>query len=112
LLALLPTFDTSTLSTVPAQILATTLREYGAYVVDDVYANGWGLCVEQGPNGFVGDEFKSLYGSSLSQPRATDPFMADLVTLFQALHIVTNNTATTLGGGGTPLGPFAPPIGN
>jgi hypothetical protein len=35
---------------------------------------------------------------------------ADLLAIFQALHAVTNNGATSVGGGGTPIVPKKPPI--
>lgn len=38
------------------------------------------------------------------------PFYNDLVAIFQALHIVTNNGVATIGGGGTPRRPPPPPI--
>ena len=35
---------------------------------------------------------------------------ADLLAIFQALHAVTNNGPTSVGGGGTPAVPTKPPI--
>jgi hypothetical protein len=35
-----------------------------------------------------------------------------MVTIFQALNIVTNNSSSNVGGGGTPLVPIPPDIGN
>ena len=37
-------------------------------------------------------------------------WVQDIVTLFRALHIVTNNTPESMGGGGTPLQPQPPPF--
>jgi hypothetical protein len=111
LLALAPTFDRASLQTAPAKILARGLQDYGAYVVDDVYANGWSLVTEQGPNGSVADEAMKLFGVSLS-PKDGDPFMSDIVTLFEALQVVTNNSASNVGGGGAPRASLAPPVGN
>jgi hypothetical protein len=109
LLALSPSFDMSKLTTTPGKILAAAFQDYGAYVVDDSYSNGWYLCTENGPDGSTADEFQSLYGFSMT---TTLPFTADIVTIFQALDIVTNNTASSIGGGGTPRAPLAPAIGN
>ena len=44
--------------------------------VDDVYANGWGLCFEQSPAGRVVDEVQTLYGLSLS-PNSGEPLMKE-----------------------------------
>jgi len=112
LLALLPSFNVNSLTTTPGKILAQTFKDYGAYVVDDVSSNGWGLAIEQCPNGRVLDEFSNLYGYSMDQPAVGSAFMNDLVTIFQALQIVTNNSPTSIGGGGTPSQPAPPAIGN
>jgi hypothetical protein len=111
LLALLPTFDTTSLATAPGKILAQAFKDYGAYVVDDTYWNAWALIAEQGPDGRVVDEFQTLYGFSM-KPADGDPFMTDVKTIFGALQIVTNNAQTTLGGGGSPRVALAPAIGN
>jgi hypothetical protein len=38
------------------------------------------------------------------------PLYDDLLRVFQALHIVTNNGPESVGGGGTPRKPPAPPL--
>lgn len=111
LLALPPDFDVSQLTTTPGKILAQAFQDYGAYVVDDTFWNAWSLDTEQGPNGKVVDEFASLYGFPMDSPQAT-PFMNDVVNIFQSLEIVTNNSATSVGGGGTPRVASPPAIGN
>jgi hypothetical protein len=111
LLALPPSFNINSLSTVPGKIIAQAFIDYGAYLVDDVGANGWAFDTETGPNGHVQDEFQTLYGYSLDHP--TGPFMNDMIAIYQALNIVTNNSANSVGGGGTPRVPLAPSnIGN
>jgi len=112
LLVLLPSFNVNSLTTTPGKILAQAFKDYGAYAVDDVSSNGWGLIIEQGPNGRVLDEFSGLYGYSMDQPAAGSAFMNDLVTIFQALQIVTNNSSTNIGGGGTRRQPAPPALGN
>ena len=113
LLALRPSFDDGSLRTVPGKILAKAFQDYGAYVVDDTFWNAWGLTAEDGPNGNTAKEFRSLYGYEMNQNASPDsPFYRDLVTIFQSLYVVTNNTATTIGGGGKPRVPAPPPIGN
>lgn len=112
LLALSPNFNTGSLSTAPGKILAQALIDYGGYIVDDVDANGWGIATEQGPNGTVDTEFTGLYGYSINQPAQGSAFMNDIVAIFQSLQIVTNNSPTSIGGGGTPRQPAPPAIGN
>jgi hypothetical protein len=111
LLALPPGFDVSQMTTAPGTILAQAFKDYGAYVVDDTFWNAWSLDTEQGPNGRVVDDFASLYGFAMDAPQGS-AFMNDVVNIFQALEVVTNNSATSVGGGGTPRVAGAPPIGN
>ncbi|HTA40579.1 MAG TPA: hypothetical protein VK760_15960 [Candidatus Acidoferrales bacterium] len=113
LLALLPSFDLASLKTRPGKILAKAFQDYGAYVVDDTFWNAWALTAENGPNGNTAKEFRSLYGYDLNQTRSLrSPFYQDLVTIFQSLYAITNNSATAIGGGGTPRIPAPAPIGN
>ena len=113
LLALRPSFDGSSLQTVPGKILATAFQNYGAYVVDDTFWNAWGLTAEDGPNGNTAKEFRSLYGYGMNQnPSRNSPFYRDLVTIFQSLYVVTNNSKAAIGGGGSPRVPAPAPIGN
>ncbi len=111
LLALSPGFDLNSLTTTPGKILAQAFKDYGAYVVDDTFWNDWAIATEQGPNGRVTDEFATLYGFAMSPPDDS-PFKADVITIFQALQVVTNNSASSVGGGGSPRMPSPPAIGN
>ncbi len=113
LLALLPSFDVDPLQTTPGRILAQAFKDYGAYVMDDSFSNSWAVATERGPNGRVVDEFAGLYGFSMEQRLQKHPaFMSDLQVIFESLHIVTNNSPDTVGGGGSPRVPLAPEIGN
>jgi len=38
------------------------------------------------------------------------PFYNDMLQIYRSLHIITNNSPNSIGGGGTPLRPLAPPI--
>jgi hypothetical protein len=61
----------------------------------------------------VAAELLHVYGFSvdISHPlTAPSPFYYDLVAIFQALHVVTNNAPGSIGGGGKPIGPIAPPL--
>ena len=111
LLALPPTYNCSSLRTVPGRVVCEALRDYGTYVVD----TGWGpayLPAERGPDGTVEAEFQSLYGYPMKQSSMSHPWSQDWKQLVLALQVVDNNSATTIGGGGTPRQPLAPPIAN
>ncbi len=111
LLALKQNFDVSGLSTVPARIIATALKNYGAYVVDDTGWDHTGFSVEVGPNGSVLDEFKGTYGYSFYvQQSSNTPWVNDLLKIISSLNVVDNNLSTAIGGGGAPLQPLAPPF--
>jgi hypothetical protein len=90
LVAIPPTVDVDDLDLTPSgRVLARALQDYGAYLVDS------------------GGNF-SLY----AEPDAEElPQLADMRTdwesLVAQLRPVTNNTATTPGGGGTPRVPLA-----
>ena len=98
------------LQTEPARMLAWTLQNYGAYLVDN---SGWSsanICVEYGPAGSFLDQFDSDWGFSLDTHGLDGSFAEDIVTLMAALAVVNNNAPTSIGGGGTPLQPPAPPL--
>lgn len=100
----------ASLRTAPARSLLWTLSNYGAYLVDDTYENRGTLCTEHGAT----DEFAAAWGWPFNVDKsATGPaadWYQDLLALFQALQIVTNNGPDTPGGGGTPLQPPPPPF--
>jgi len=110
LLALLPSFNVNSLTTTPGRILAQGFKDYGAYIVDDTLANSWAIQAEIGPNGSVDDEFTLLYNQNIYT--GSGAFYKDMVTIFQALHIVTNSGPNAIGGGGTRRVPLPPAIGN
>ena len=99
------------LETAPAKQLAWTLQNYGAYIVDDAYAPGFDISVEDGPGGSVQKQFKADYGYEMLQRVSQNTaWVRDIQKLVKALYVVNNNTATTIGGGGTPRQPLAPAI--
>ena len=83
LLALPPSFKVRQMTTTPGKILAQAFIDYGAYVVDDTALNAWTLGTEQGPSGSVVNEFKALYGFTMSGPAWGSPFMNDIQIPFR-----------------------------
>lgn len=99
------------LETAPARQLAWTLQNYGAYVVDDTYAPGFFLNAEVGPDGSVPAQFKADWGFEMEQKvQFATPWVRDMQRLSRALHVVTNNGPSSIGGGGTPRQQLAPAI--
>ncbi len=98
------------LTTEPAQSLAWTLQNYGAYVVDDSAWSSMSVCVEHGPAGSFKAQFQGDWGFSFDTDGTTSAFAKDMAMVIGALNVVDNNTATTIGGGGTPREPPALPL--
>ncbi|MGB7444908.1 MAG: hypothetical protein WA919_27890 [Coleofasciculaceae cyanobacterium] len=94
------------LTTVPGKKLFHALQDYGGYIVDDTAWENHAIAVEKE----VVEEFFSAYGYTFASNSGA--FYEDVNKLFQALHIVNNNGPNSIGGGGTPRQPLAPPIGN
>lgn len=128
LFALLPTFDMTQIKTVPGQIIARALLEFGAYCVDDTTRNALSFngTITNGPNGPDGYSTESVffdaYGWNMDVTRqaASTPdeinWVDDMIALFGSMYVVDNNDADNIGGGpnGEPesnrLAPYAFPI--
>jgi hypothetical protein len=113
LLALKPDFDIQTLRTEPARILARAFQDYGAYIVDDAGWDVYAVITEYGPAGRVTDAFQREWGYTMTPESKTGDWARDMDDLFLALHVVTNNTPETPGGGplnGLRRAPLAPPF--
>jgi hypothetical protein len=117
LLALDPSVDLAALGleTEPGQMVAWTLQNYGMYVNDDTGGGATSLVIdaEIGPDGRFEDTFKSAWGFAFKgyvKDRATNPFLRDLQKVLKLLKVVTNNGPSSIGGGGTPRQPLAPPF--
>jgi hypothetical protein len=96
LLAIHPSVNCDTVvSSRHARKLCHALQDYGAYVVDDTAWDVHAFALDS--NAEFGD------GGS---------FHPDMQELFTMLQVVNNNSASSIGGGGTPRAPLAPPIGN
>src|SRR5262249_50300983 len=103
--------DAMGLETEPARKLAWTLQNYGAYIVDDTYGEGFALAAEDGPDGSFRTQFKADWGFDIAVlARDNTPWRRDVRRLQSALYVVDNNAANSIGGGGTPRQPLAPEI--
>lgn len=100
------TQESLNLQTPAAKKLFHALQDYGAYVADDA---GWDAHYIDMDKGVI-DEFRSSFGYDFEG--SGGQFYDDFMKLFQALHIVDNNKASSVGGGGTPRAALAPPIGD
>ena len=100
------------METEPGKQLAWTLQNYGAYIVDDTYGPGFSLNAENGPDGSVRSQFQADYGTPFEIWSAgSTAWSRDVQRLIKAVYVVNNNSATSIGGGGTPRQPLAPPFG-
>ncbi|HYM14368.1 MAG TPA: hypothetical protein VEZ14_02285 [Dehalococcoidia bacterium] len=108
LLAIPPGVDISALGlkTDAARKLAWTMQNYGAYVVDNTTWDSHALDVQSG----VAAEFRAAYGYGIEASQG--PWFDDVMKIFAALSVVDNNAPSSVGGGGVPREPLAPPIGN
>jgi len=111
LLALPASLDISTLGlhTEPGRLLAQCFQDYGGYVVDDCAWDAYGISVEWSPEGRFIDEFKKNWGFNFST-NSLSSFGQDMNKIYAKLCVVDNNSATSIGGGGTPRQPYAPPF--
>ena len=97
LLALPPsaTPDSLGITTDVGRKLFAALQDYGSYVTEDSAWNATYLAVES---------------SAIGTFPWGDAERADMARMVQNLHVVTNNTPTSIGGGGTPRQPLLPEI--
>lgn len=99
------------LETEPARQLAWTLQNYGAYIVDDTWGSAFAFNAENGPDGSLRTQFQADYGTPFEIWSAgSTAWSRDVQRLIVALNVVNNNSATSIGGGGTPRQPLAAPI--
>lgn len=102
--------DDLNLETEPARLLAQAFQDYGAYLVDDTAWDVYAIITEWSPRGRVKDEFEQAWGFSMSTNSQSTSWAKDMRKIFTNLHVVVNNTAASIGGGGTPRVPLAEPI--
>ena len=94
------------LQTEPAKKLARTLQDYGAYIADDTYYPTVAFALEKG----AVEEFEACYEFKFTCN--TGPWHDDMMLIYEKLCVVDNNSPTSVGGGGNPRQPLAPPIGD
>ena len=104
LLAVKPeiTPDSIGLTTEPGRRLLWVLQNYGAYITEDAGWDVFDFIIERGAE----VEFEETFGYSMQSPRWRD----EVLKIAEELHIVSNNGPSTIGGGGEPLQPLAPPL--
>ncbi|GAB5519421.1 MAG: hypothetical protein RhofKO_16720 [Rhodothermales bacterium] len=88
------------LQTEAGRKLFFTMQNYGVYFTEDAAWDTWDLIVER----HAEIEFEQAYGFSMNSTR----WRNEINKLMQALHVVTNNSALSIGGGGAPRQPLAP----
>ena len=107
--------DAVTVTTAPGKKIKQALVDYGGYLVDDTGAgNSAAICMEAPVNA----EMRARFGYTMTYPHgvsnaSTDPgrpLYQDLLEIFRALHAVTNNGPSSVGGGGTPRVPKKVPM--
>ena len=111
------------LQSVPGKMLAWTLQNYGAYIVDSRGGPGFDFAIEDGAAGNKADEFQADYGfpfdsrlgymtltDSTGQPTGQAKWVSDIRLIIDYLSVVSNNSPTSIGGGGAPLQSLAPPF--
>ena len=86
------------------------LQNYGAYITDDSAWDIFSWCLEDGVVEEVekkcGIELRSSYGIEASRVQLN--YSNDMKQLITNLSVVTNNSETSVGGGGRPRVPLAP----
>ena len=93
------------LKTEVAKKIFYALQNYGCYIVDDSATDTYDWSVQSG----VAEEVKAKYGFDLRSTRnQNNDYYQDSMKMFQNLYVVTNNSPTSIGGGGTPCKPLAP----
>jgi hypothetical protein len=102
--------DTLGFETEPARILAETFQKYGAYVVDDTAWDVYAIVTEWSPDGRFTEQFFEDWGFSMKQSAKNHAWSRDMDRIFLNLHVVDNNSPSSIGGGGKPLAPLAPPF--
>lgn len=89
--------------------LLTTHNLFGT-VVDNTAWDVYAIVTEWGPDGRVEEEVKKHWGYGISQDSKDTDFSKDMDRIFLNLHVIANNGPNSIGGGGQPRAPLAPPF--
>lgn len=96
------------LQTKPGILLAWTLQNYGAYIVDSTGGAGFAIVGENGPDGDFRTQFKADWGLDFEGwVAAPTPWVVDIGVIMSSLSVVDNNGLNSIGGGGVTLQPLA-----
>lgn len=125
LLAIPQTVDLNSLglTTKPGKQLAWTFQNFGARCANTQHNSTWAIATEwsvsaggatqrvaQANLGDTNSEFFNLFGFPMFTP-STTAFGKDMNIIIQKLSVVSNDSATNIGGGGTPITALAPSFG-
>lgn len=94
LVALRPSENCAAYTDVRARTVCHALQDYGAYIVDDTF---WDVHALDG---------------DVDVEALPAQFHSDVMTMMLKLAVVDNNGPASIGGGGTPRVPLAPPFAN
>lgn len=100
------------LTSEPGKLLAWTLENYGAYIIDDSYWPNVQIPVEFSPNGDFTDQFRDTWGMEFEADIGANPWTSDIQKIIGALWTIDNNETNSRGGGGNPWQCYAPPFSN
>lgn len=106
------------LETEPNRMMAWTLQNYGMYNDDTTAhwpAENYAIGAEAGQDGDFETAFENAWGYSFNgrgrvRNRDENPFLRDMERIMRIIQVVDNNSETSVGGGGTPRQPLAPPF--
>ncbi|KAF0129465.1 MAG: hypothetical protein FD155_2388 [Bacteroidetes bacterium] len=91
------------LETAPGLIIAKTMQDYGAYIVDNTGWNNFAFVTETGPEGIVRNEFHNLYGFGIEawDNLNNTAWGRDMKRILTSLYVIDNNDASNISGGPT-----------
>ena len=93
------------LKTEVAKKIFYALQNYGCYIVDNSAWSCYDWSMEEG----VDAEVQAKYGyRTFASTTENKNYRDDNLKMIKSLHIVTNNSPNSIGGGGTPCKPLAP----
>jgi hypothetical protein len=98
------------LETVPGRMLGQAFQDYGAYDVDDTAWSVFAIETQWSPSGRFTTNFKKNWGFDFVAMKTSSPWSRDIARIYAALSVVDNNSPLSIGGGGIPRAPLAPPF--